>query len=191
MRRRISPDGVERNIRTFKRGKEVVYAYPWTKMLVGDFFVAPVGGRSKAGMQVAFRQAAARHDIEVSIQPWTMGDGSEAFRVIKVQENIKAVKRKAAAIRGINIPASDGRWLDRRKTYARVSAGIREDERPKPVTVSPSRPSRPPVSVEEGPSADIGYDRAERLRKAREAAAADLGLEPEDVNYFEENEDGE
>lgn len=138
--RRNSPDGLVHEVKTITRAGRQVYDYPWKKMELGDFFIVPVGHRSKNALRVAFQHGAARHDLEISVKEWTMPDGSLAYRVTVVIIQVSRYKMEAVK-RGISgVGFSDGRWKARkRKWYNERSKDA------KPATRTPaSAPKKPP-----------------------------------------------
>lgn len=172
-------------MRSFTRAGVRVQAYPWDKLLLGDFFVTPILG-SKNALITTFRQAAARRDIEVTIRPWVDSEGRQCIRVCKIQENIRAVKRKASKIIGTELPVSDGQWKERRHKTRRIRHGVEQDDRPTPTDAPTGPVTEPPVPVTEAQIAPLGYNRSERLREAQARAKEEMGLDKDDVNYFEE-----
>lgn len=185
MSRRVNPDGHERMVSTGNRAGKRVQVYPWSEMLIGDFFVAPIKG-SKSAMITTFRQAAARLDIEISIFPWVNDKGENCLRVCKIQGDIKKVKRRASKLLNKKLPVSDGKWKGARERRRLRAAGVEVDEPPIPITVPPSAITEPPVDVGAPEIAEVGYDRSERLRRAKEAARREMGLDEDEENYFEE-----
>ena len=79
--RRRSPSGFRHTVNKTRRGGQQVNVYPWSKMELGDFFIVPIGGRSRGSMRVGFHHAAARYDYEIAVTDWKMEDGSPGFRV--------------------------------------------------------------------------------------------------------------
>lgn len=114
--RRRSPDGVQHQVQELRRGSDRVYHYPWPKMELGDFFIAPIGTRSPKAMRIACHQAAARYDFEIAIAEVEVGI-QKALRVTVTILNLSQwkIKAEAAGIKGIR--HSDGKWLERRKKW--------------------------------------------------------------------------
>lgn len=130
-KRRQSPDGVLHQLKTTKRAGRVVYAYPWSKMELGDFFIVPIGNRSKKAVRIAFYQAAARHDLEISVKEWTMPDGSPGYRVGVTIIGVNKYRLKAVS-KGIDIKVSDGRWRERKKRWEQNQRGQPKQKPPNP-----------------------------------------------------------
>lgn len=152
-RRRMEPDGFEHNVNFDRTGR---VRYPWDRMQDGDFFIAMVGDRSKLSMEVAFRQAAARHDIEVAIHPGTI-DGHPCFRVTRVFKGIAMAKRRARG-QGLFAPSHDVEARRRARSGDAIGvADTRADALPTP----------------SGPTGGA-YDRAALLEQARRRAMEEL-----------------
>jgi len=155
-------------------------------MLDGDFFIVPITGSEKA-MKVAFQQAAARHDIEISIHPWEMeteeGEPIPAFRVVRVIGGIRKIKAEARK-RGVHAPSSDVKRFYRRQAAWRRGEGLTT---PPAISIAPTLPTAPPVPIGEAATAPLGtdagrrYDREQRLAEVKRRAALELaGLNPDE-----------
>lgn len=163
--RRFNPDGEQKQFRVFS-GKP---RYPWKELEDGDYFIAPFDGKSRNATLVGFRQAAARHDIEIAIRPMLWGV-MEAYRVTRVIGGVSVIKKLARA-RGANAPAHDpklakARWqrcADRRagETGAPVDATQVAD--------TPADPLGRPPGGQMDP-----YDRRAMLAAAIRRAQGDL-----------------
>lgn len=180
-KRRLNPDGVEIPVtkKTTRAGPR--HEYPWAKMGDGDFFIVPVHG-SRNSMTVGFRQAAARHDIEISISAWQR-DGEECFRVIRVIGGIRKIKA-AARTRGVFAPSSDIEAYYRRQSEARRARGV---DSPGATTTPPALVDAPPRGPGAPPLAPLGtdavrrYDRDAMMAEQRRRAALELaGLDPDE-----------
>lgn len=93
-KRREHPTGELREVRQIERGNEVVNEYPWDKLELGDFFLAPIGLRSKQAMRVGFARAAARHDFEIMVVE-AEHNNQKCFRVTLTVINLRQWKKKA------------------------------------------------------------------------------------------------
>lgn len=183
-KRRLDPDGFEKSVgyRQTAAGERIVY--PWDEMKDGDFFYAPLRGSSKA-QRTAFLQAAARHDIEISV---SLELGNTCFRVIRVLGNISKVK-SAARERGAYAPSSD---ID---AYYKRQAAWRRDGRSDhlpatdiadPLPTPPPRPAVPHPVAPLGTGVDAREARDKLVAEQRRRAAMELaGLDPdEDEDYM-------
>jgi hypothetical protein len=142
-------------------------------------------------MRVAFQQAAARHDFEISIHPWQIEvEGEEpipAFRVIRIIGGIRKIKAEARK-RGAHAPSSDVTHFYRRQAAWRRG----EDLTTLPaMSIAPTLPTAPPVPIGEAVTAPLGadaqrrYDRAAALEAARQKAARELaGLDDDDEDVM-------
>lgn len=126
--RRHSPDGVVHEVKTVVRAGRRVYNYPWSKMELGDFFIVPIGGRSKKAMRVAFQQAAARHDMEIAVKEVVLPDGSPAYRVTVVIIQVSRYKLAAVEEGITGVGLSDGRWKSRKRRWARQKYSTKSSE---------------------------------------------------------------
>lgn len=145
--RRHSPDGQPIAVREKGRGSERVFVYPWRKMQLGDFFVAPIGDRSEKSMRTAFYQAAARHDFEIAVKPYKLPGGAPGLRVTLVIIGVKQYRIKSDEFTGKKTTISDGRWKQRHRTWeqerpTRARRPVKDDrpfkESPLPRKVKPS-----------------------------------------------------
>lgn len=93
--RRFSPTGVMQKISKVSRGGIAVWSYPWNKLELGDFFIAPIEERSETAMRVAFHQMAAKRDWEISLAKITVGQGEPALRVTLTIINVTRYKHLA------------------------------------------------------------------------------------------------
>lgn len=137
--RRRSPTGKQHLVREIKRAGVVSYAYPWDKMELGDFFVVAIGSRSPKALRVAFAHAAARHDFELAVTPWTMQDGQPGFRVCVVIIGVTPWKLKAEGkgVKGIRF--SDGRWRGRKRQWEKDHRNKGKASGPAPKRTTPSK----------------------------------------------------
>jgi hypothetical protein len=96
VRLRVHPDGVCRPVS--KIGLYNQRRYPWSSLLLGDYFIAPLGFCSEKAMATGIRQAAARRDYEVSIARVIDDDGRDCLRVTLSAIGVLAAMRKAHAL---------------------------------------------------------------------------------------------
>jgi len=123
-------------------------------MELGDFFFAPIGSRSAKAMEVAFRQAAQRHDIEIAIVRMQTIEHGDCFRVTLVLFGLRSIKLNAQNRHNIqNLTFSTGKYSETRKRRYRGKS-------PSP---PPSAPPPPPAPV---PEPDRHFTREEILRRA-------------------------
>lgn len=184
-KRRMNPDGVEHKVGTHSNRAGVRNVYPWSALRDGDFFVVPIQGSEKA-MRVAFQQAAARHDFEISIHPWNIEspDGPiPAFRVVRIIGGIAKIKA-AARSRGAHAPSSDVQYFRRRQSAWARGEGLTT---PPAMSIAPTPPPTAPVPIGTSPVAPLGadatarLDRAAMLREAQRRARMELaGLDPDE-----------
>lgn len=184
--RRMAPDGEEQICTRVPRNGELVNKYPWEKMQIGDYFIAPIIG-SKNSMLTVFRQTAARLDWEVAIAD-VVRDGQKCIRVTKILEGIAKIKAVARS-RGAYAPSSD---VDARKRYLlrrRMGSGVPTDEAAPiaPVSILPSLPEAPIAAI--NPAQDFQYDRQKmldeaRLKAAKEDAFRNAGLDEDDEDFM-------
>lgn len=116
-KRRDNPTGVELEVKRVRRRGQLISIYPFKNMLLGDFFYVPVPEHlTRDSFVIRFRQAAARHNMELTIVDWKIGkDKQRGLRVAYTCGDIAALKKKAQQkVRGIRI--SDGKWLEARRT---------------------------------------------------------------------------
>lgn len=185
-KRRLSPDGVELPVGKKSTRAGMRFEYPWSKLMDGDFFIVPIHG-SRNSMTVGFRQAAARHDIEISISEWQR-DGEECFRVIRVIGGIRKIKA-AARTRGVFAPSSDIEAYYRRQAEARRA---REGVDAAPATTPPAPLADAPggtpgaaLLAPLGTDAVRRYDRDALMTEQRKRAAMELaGLDPDEDEDF-------
>jgi hypothetical protein len=184
------PDGAERKVVSKLVGGKWRHRFPWEQLNDGDFFIVPITGNDRA-MRVSFQQAAARHDIEISIHPSRVGPPGEevdGFRVCRIIGGIHKIKAEARK-RGANTPSSDI------KQYYRRQAAWRRGEpltTPPAMSIAPTPPTAPLVPIGEAATAPLGtdaqqrYDREQRLAEARRRAEIELaGIDPdEDFNVM-------
>jgi hypothetical protein len=186
-KRRMNPDGVERQVKQKTTRAGLRYVFPWGELEDGDFFIVPTPKEgSRQSMLVGFRQAAARHDIEISVAVWDR-EGEECFRVIRVIGGIRKIKA-AARQRGAFAPASDVEAY-----YARQAARRRGDggSMPAATSIAPTPPEASPVATDAALTAPLGtdaerrYDREQLLAERRRAAARELaGMDPDDEDVM-------
>ncbi len=124
-RRRNHPTGEIHAVKMEERGDDVVQLYPWSKMLLGDFFVAKIGNRSVKAMKMTFTKAAQRRDIEISVKRVKDADGDQALQVTLTYFEVSVVRKRAASLHGVdNILVHD-------HNHAKAKRRHREKERPK------------------------------------------------------------
>lgn len=122
---RINPDGAEHLIKFKTTAAGKLPIYPWTKLLLGDYFLAPIGTRSIKAMRVSLLQAAARHDLELSVIRMPDGHQIDCLRVTVSAIGIRAIRWKAYLEGYLDKPPSSGvaakerkREYDRKRRYA-------------------------------------------------------------------------
>lgn len=74
---RKEPDGEQLPVKTTIRAGKIVPLYPWDKLLLGDFFMAPIGGKSAESMRIGFVKVASKRDFEVSVIKMSIAPGSD------------------------------------------------------------------------------------------------------------------
>lgn len=194
LERRRSPDGLRHQITETRRGGQRAYVYPWEKMELGDFFIVPIGSRSKHSMRISFHQAAARHDFEIAVTDWTMEDGSPGFRVAVTMIGVTRAKQALDRLldEDEKLPPSKQKYrhvprprysdlTNRRKSKRKSEAAYRRRIVPKSrQTPRPDPKDNPfwadndpevpqPLSVME-PAPEVKLSREEVIRRAQEAA---------------------
>ena len=182
---RKNPTGDKVPVAEAERAGKTVNVYPWTKLEEGDFFVAKVRGSENA-MLTTFRQAAAKHDMEVAIHPWD-DEESQYFRVTCVLKGISRIKARARSM-GAHAPSFNWRKAEEYRTKRRSKT----EEDASGVSILPSDPSTLPVHVdgvpldEEGARAALLATRREAIKRHLERAAMEeVGLDPEeDEDYM-------
>lgn len=111
--RRQNPDGVERRVKMIRTNQGTSYQYPWDELLLGDYFVVPLGHNHVSGMRTRFKQVALRRDFEITVTQWDIvkrGQRTPALRVaLTYNGSVKALKEKAG------VPVTDGRWTETRR----------------------------------------------------------------------------
>lgn len=113
--RRQYPDGQRLEPTITFRGKTEIYAYPWARMGLGDWFFVPLRGTRKENLAVRFRQVAARKDWELTIVSCREGT-EDGLRVSLTLHDVSLVKKKAQVHHGVDrITYSDGKWTGTRK----------------------------------------------------------------------------
>lgn len=138
--RRKHPTGELHDVKLQERGNKLVSSYPWDKMELGDFFHAPINGRSVQSMKVWFFRCAARRDYEISIHPMKW-DGEDCLRVTLTYIGINSVKKKAQLHHGIyNVRFHD---RDRANRTRRDRAKRKKLEKGQPVIARPLPPIKP------------------------------------------------
>lgn len=189
-KRRMNPDGVEHPVSRKLTKAGLRNILPWGALGDGDFFIVEAN-KAVDAQRVSFCQAAARHDIEISVHPWKINtDGGEpisAFRVIRVIGGIRKIKAEARR-RGANAPSSDIKHYYHRQRAARRGEVVTTHPA---ISIAPTPPTAPPVAPGEAATAPLGtdagrrYDRAaqmaENLRRARMLEA---GLDPDEDEDF-------
>lgn len=125
--RRHSPDGMCHELKEISRAGRRVYDYPWPKMELGDFFLAPIGTRSEGSMRTAFHQAAARFDFEIAIKKVhgriNGEDRGTCLRVTICIIGVDKWKRHAQENGVTGIRFSDGKWKERRRRWEKDNRG--------------------------------------------------------------------
>lgn len=127
--RRQSPTGVCHTVPEVRRAGRRCYAYPWSKMLLGDFFVVAIGDRSEQALRTAFAQAAARFDFELAVVKLKDDYDQPALRVTLTVIGVTQWK-KAAEKAGVSVAYSDGRWKARKRRWE--EANRKRPDKPAP-----------------------------------------------------------
>jgi len=163
--RRNHPDGQMHDVKYVLRGNVRVLSYPWHKMELGGFFLAPIGERSEKAMRVTFAHTAARLDIEVSVSKYTDELLGPVLRVTLVLFGLRALKIKAEQHHNVEgLKYSDGRWLSTRKARAKT-----KPKRVVPVNANKPKPADDvsfAARAKIEPEPDIFYTREEMIKRA-------------------------
>lgn len=133
--RRKSPTGLMHKVGLAVRNGEEVYVYPYRKMELGDFFIAPLLGRSEKAMRTSFKQAAARLDYEFVIHPIKDRQGRDALRVTLTVIGVAKYKVAWEHRHGKKVAISEGKWRNsrkRREASAKADAQARGSWQPVP-----------------------------------------------------------
>lgn len=141
--RRVDPDGEPRPVQRMKRGNQIVQKYPWDKLLIGDFFTAPLNGcRFDTAANKMYQMARVR-DIEIAVRRWEV-DGEPGIRVTCVLNEIRALKFKARDHHNANVQIHDRKaYLKRRAKEQQASYRRRRDKPPAtPVPVTETKPAK-------------------------------------------------
>lgn len=141
--RRVDPDGEPRKVGTMRRGGQTVLKYPWDKLLLGDFFIAPLNGcRYEIAANKMYQMARVR-DIEIALRRWD-DNGTPSIRVTLVLKGIRELKHKARLHHKRDIPVHDREaYLKRRAAEQRAAY-----RRRRAASATPTLVEVPPVTEE-------------------------------------------
>lgn len=154
--RRKHPTGELHEVKQEERGGEVINVYPWKKLELGDFFHAPINGRSVQAMKVGFHRAAARYDYEISVyrMSWHQED---CLRVTLTYIGILSVKKKAKFHHNAHNVRLHDRERAKNKRRASVVKAKNEYENSRPLRPLPPIKPKPDPQSQFNPS-PLPYD---------------------------------
>lgn len=175
--RRDGPTGMRHKVSTKTKMGKIENVYPWDNMMDGDFFVVPIGKRSKRAMTNTFYQAAARHDMEIKIESFNFAEGQPGLSVTRVIGNLHATKLLAKYLGAEGVTFYD---------VARRNARDRNHRKGQNKELKSHDPALIIGSMPEIPKLPMGT-RERRLSEIREKAQRELlGMDDDEEDFMGE-----